>query len=76
MPVELEENVLADLGLDRGGCTPESVKGNAEPTINIIVYLIVTVAQFTGAYSLLGRPGFRCGTIFIGSANIEGFVTP
>jgi hypothetical protein len=35
---------------------------------------MVAVTEFAGAYPLFGGFGFRGGTIFIGTANIERFV--
>jgi hypothetical protein len=37
---------------------------------------VIAVAEFLGAYPLFGGPVFRGGTVFIGTADIEGVVAP
>jgi hypothetical protein len=74
--IELLKDFLDDFGLNRGGGTAELIKSNMEPTVDIGVDRIIPVAEFPGAYPLLGGPGFRGGAVLIGTADIEGIVAP
>jgi hypothetical protein len=72
--VELFKDPLGNFRLYGRGRAAEFVKVNIEPAVNIGMYCVVTVAEFPRADSFLGGPGFRSGAVFVGSANIEGFV--
>ena len=47
--IELFEDVLGYLGLNRRGCASEYVKGDIEPAVNFVMDGVVAVAQFAGA---------------------------
>jgi hypothetical protein len=60
--------------VNRGGSPAKYVKSDVKPAVNIIVNLEVSVAKLPWAYALLGGPCFGCGTVFVGTAHIQGLV--
>ena len=67
---------LRYLGLYRRGSAPEFVKGDVEPAVNAVVDRVVAVAQFAGSYPLFGGACFGGGAVFVGSADVQGLITP
>ena len=55
----------------RGGGPAEFIEGYVEPLINFIMDGKIPVAEFPGGNPLLQGSGFRGGTVFIGSADID-----
>jgi hypothetical protein len=76
LSIKLLEDILYDFSLDRGRSTAKFIETDIEPAVNIRVDGVITVAEFLGAYPLLGGPVFCGSTIFISTAYIEGVIPP
>jgi hypothetical protein len=72
--IKLFEDILDDFSLDRGGGSPEFIKANGKPTINIPVDGMIPVTKCLRAHPLFCGPIFSSGTVFIGTAYIEGII--
>jgi hypothetical protein len=68
--------MLGYLGLNGRGSPAPFVKAYVKPPVNVAVELVVPVAEFPGTYAFFRGPGFRGGAVFVGTADIEGFVAP
>jgi hypothetical protein len=74
--VQFLKDILGYLGLYGGGGTPKFIKPNIEPPVYLRMDGVIAVAQFPGAYALLRGPGLGGGAVFVGTADVEGIVTP
>ena len=72
--VHFPEKVLHHLGLHRAAGTTEMIEFNFEPPVNIPMNRMVPIAQLPGTHALFEGPGFGGGAVFVGSADIEGFI--
>jgi len=74
--LEVEEYGLCDGRMLRRRCAAELVEGYAEPGIDVAVQDVEPVAEFAGAYALLLGLGFGGRAVLVGSADVEGVVSP
>lgn len=72
--VQPQEHFLAQDGLLRGGCPSEVVETDSEPLVDVGVDLVVFIADLLAGQALFQGLCFRCGAVFVGSADEEGVV--
>lgn len=72
--VDVIEDVLSDLGMDRCRGAAEEVEVDVEPLIDLRVYLVVLVADLLRCHSLLDCLHLRCRPVFISSADVDRIV--
>lgn len=74
--LKIEKNGLGNLRMFRRRGSAEFIEGNSKPGINVAMNSVESVAELFGADMLLKGFGFRGCAIFIGTADIEGFIAP
>lgn len=72
--MNLHEDVLSDLGLQRSGRAPKVIKIAVEPFIDFLMDREIVIANFLGGFFLLQCLSFSCSPIFISSTNVESVV--
>ena len=72
--VDFVEDVLDDLGLQRGAGAPEVVERDVEPLVDVAVDGVVAVAELARAHPLLQRPRLGGRAVFVGAADVEGLI--
>ena len=72
--VQVQEELLDNLGLLRIGSPSEVVEVYAEPLVDFGVDGVVVVAELPWTLLFLQGPCFGGGTILIGTTNIHGIV--
>ena len=72
--VELQEDVLGDLGLLGRGGAAELVEGDAEPLVDVAVDGMEAVAELPRGDAFLEGLGLGGGAVFVRAADIEGLV--
>ncbi len=69
------ENVLGDLGLLRCGSAAEVIEIAVKPIIDLLVDLVIIVADFFAGFSFFHCFGFRCSAVLVSAADVDGIVT-
>ncbi len=74
--VELQKDVLGNLGMVMGRRPAELVEGDVEPAIDVVVDGKVAGAELGRGNSLFPGPGFGGGPVLVGATDVERLVTP
>jgi|GEM_PF-5106818 len=72
--VQLLENILHHRSVDGRGRPAPLIEGDIEPLVDPGMQGVVSVAQLLRADALFGGLGFRGGAVFVGPADIQGFI--
>ncbi len=73
--VHFLEDILYDLGLFWTTSSPKMVEIDLKPAVDVSMNHMVSITEFTRIHTLLECPGLTGGTIFVGTADIQCFVT-
>lgn len=72
--LDIHEDVLCDLSLQRSGRATKVVKVAVEPIIDFFMNRVIMIANFLGRFFLFQCLGFSCSPVFISSTNVESVV--
>ena len=73
--IDLIEDVLDNLCLERCTCPSKIIEADIEPLVDFTMDGMISVTEFPWSHTLLKGPGLTGCAVFIGAADIEGFIS-